>query len=146
MAFHCLRGLLFKQMLVMLSADSCFSVNLLKPNCMTQMKPTVCTKLAIALTLSIPKLVVLGEWCFFTEQMRATLVWAWPQTGTRDWTRELSRRKTRFFLSHLTSPHHSEKISSGIFSRHIPLLSPYSFSLVATATPGSTGKAWRHSQ
>lgn len=70
----------------MLSADSCFSVNLLKPNCMTQMKPTVCTKLAMALTLSIPKLIVLGERWFFTEQMRATLVWAWPQTGDSTWT------------------------------------------------------------
>lgn len=132
MAFNCLRGLLLKLMLATLSVKSRFSVSLLKPHGMTQMKPTAWTKLATALGLLM--LVILWEWCSAEQRWAITrgerlLVWGWHQTDTGDWTVPMWWSKTFFFISHLIIPHRAEKTTGGISSSHIPFLSPSSISL-----------------
>lgn len=134
MAFKCWRGLLSKLMPATFSAKSRFSVNLLKPHCMTQMKPTAWTKLATALALVLLMLIILQEWCsaeqtWVITEAELLLVRGWHQTDTGGWAASMLRNKICFFISRLIIPHCAEKMISGVSSGHVPFLSSSSISL-----------------
>lgn len=123
-------------MLATLSAKSHFSVSVLKPHYMTQMKATAWKKLAaasLALALLMLLMVVLCRTGVSSYRGWAVSALApgWHQTDTGDWDVPVSRGKAHLFISHFIIPHHAGKTKGGYPPATLPSCSY--FPLVQTS-------------